>query len=68
MGTPAKQEEITIEDLLRSRLDSTDPLAKILAKVLIDKDVITTTDLLKEVLREQGTDQIVDSRGKKWVR
>lgn len=68
MGTPAKQESMTLDDLLRSRLDSTDTLAKVLAKVLIDKSIITTTDLLKEILKEQGSDRIVDSRGKKWVR
>jgi hypothetical protein len=68
MGTPAKQEGITLDDLLRSRLDSTDTLARVLAKVLIDKSVITTTDLLKQILKEQGSDRVVDSRGKKWIR
>lgn len=68
MGTPAKQEGVNLDDLLRSRLGSTDTLAKVLAKLLIDKGIITTTDLLKEILKEQGSDQIIDSRGKKWVR
>lgn len=68
MADPAKEHSISLEDLIRFRLSPTDPLAKALAKVLIDKGVITTTDLLKEVLREQGADRIVDSRGKKWVK
>jgi hypothetical protein len=68
MADPAKKESISLEDLIRFRLPHTDCLAKTLAKVLIDKGVITTTDLLKEVLKEQGANQIVDSRGKKWVR
>jgi hypothetical protein len=68
MGTPAKQEGMTLDDLLRSRLDSTDTLARVLTKVLIDKSIVTTTDLLKEILKEQGSDRIVDTRGKKWVR
>ena len=68
MGTPAKREDMTLDDLLRSRLDSTDALAKVIVKVLIDKGIITTTDLLKQILKEQGSDRIVDTRGKKWVR
>ena len=68
MGAPAKQEGITLEGLLRSRLDSTDPLAKILAKVLIEKGIITTPELMKKILEETGGDQIIDSRGKKWIR
>lgn len=68
MGTPAKQEGVNLDDLLKSRLGSTDILAKVLAKVLIDKGVITTSDLLKEILKEERSNQMVDSRGKKWVR
>lgn len=81
MGAIANEDIVNLGELLErleSRLKKADPLAKVLAKVLIEKRITTGPELLKKLSAEQGDDMpisqskqqedFIDIRGKRWIR
>ena len=75
----AKEDVVTLDKLLKSILGQPDPLAKILAKLLIEKGVITTPELVQKLWAEGKPDQAselegraqdayVDPKGKVWTK
>ena len=75
----AKEDVVTLDKLIKSILGQPDPLAKILAKLLIEKGVITMPDLVQQLWAEGKPDQApslegrsqdgyVDAKGKLWTK
>lgn len=78
MATLVKEDVVALEALVEARLSHADPLSKVLARVLIEKGIITGPELVKKLRVEKEIDQVIlqsqqqegftDSRGKKWIR
>ncbi|MFQ5682269.1 MAG: hypothetical protein ACE5HC_03255 [Candidatus Binatia bacterium] len=74
----AKGDVVDIEERLQSKLAQADPLAKVLARVLIERGITTGPELIKKLIAGDGDEQeswrdalpqaVVDSRGKRWIR
>jgi len=76
MANPAKREIVNFEHLLRAKLAKGDALARALAYLLIKKGVLSDSELVENLLAEEGDDLstwqdksgdgFTDTKGKKW--
>jgi hypothetical protein len=76
MANPAKREMVNFEHLLRAKLAKGDAVARALAYLLIKKGVLSDSELVENLLAEEGddlstwqdksTDGFTDTKGKKW--
>mgnify|MGYP003576609145 CR=1 FL=1 len=76
MANPAKREIVNFEHLLRARLAKGDALARVLASLLIKKGVISDSELMENLLPDEGDnlsawqgkyrDGFIDTKGKTW--
>ena len=76
MANPAKREIVNFEHLLRAKLAKGDAVARALAYLLIKKGVLSDSELVENLLAEEGDDLsawqdksgdgFTDTKGKKW--
>jgi hypothetical protein len=73
-----KEDTVKLDKLMKSILGKADPLAKILAKLLIERGIITVPELVEKLWAEgkieraslEGKlrDKFVDPKGKLWTK